>query len=653
MITNRLFFQDQNLNNNFKRRGMVNIKKMKSKEQRILSEVRHLLSEKDTTKSKSNDKLTKGQKIVIDSWNALKNKTKVFETIPLIYALSDKKELSLNDMMTLLKKNYDWDSEGRDWLMSLIKKINFDPSAEKTFIEKVVKTAISESGPSMKEIYGGKKIDGFIHGSITKFYAALKKNSKHSDESKTFTADVVLIWGPQTAYKINKIIDGDLLKKLTSDKNSLVTLSDNKTVIACVSLKALEGRVGKVTSIFSAMLGTSAKTESSLPISEGITDSLKNALKSAGKFGAELLDKVKDSYNKFTNWVKGIGSLIKSIVSPSNPIVLQGQAKNEEILADAENVLRSFDQLVVDHYNKLGKPITEVSETDEIEITTCFRDQILKWYDKFERDAKKYNEPFKSFASKASEYSNKNFFRLSFTELDETKKTFDSEMRRISTFVKRIESAKVPADDKVSKRKTCKTILISNKPVTISRKELKTILMSNANFISIEILNNLVDQYLAKSKSLKAKDAIENLISFSTKLNAEAIFGGALEMPLIKYDGKKIIRYGSRGQYEKNHSVKLAEYFNSIKTLPVVGIKIYPPKSKIGGISSYYSVIMYSIADYKMSETGKVLDSDFIYNIVAFKCNSGSSFAFTVESDAVTTGDKVVKALASDKEVQL
>ena len=631
---------------------MDKIEKMERRKQAILEAVNRLLSEKE----KKSETLTKGQKIVMESWKSLKNKTKVFETIPLVYALSDKQELSANDFMSLLDKNYDWDTEGSQWLKTLLKKINYDKDAYNTFLQVVVGNAIDLSKPSLKDIYGGRKIDGFIHGSINKFYASLKKNSKHSQESKTFTADVVLIWGPQTAYKINKIVDGDLLKKLKADKNSLVTLADGKTVIACVSLKALEGRVGKVTAIFASMVGESkSKNEPTNKefISEGILDSIKNAAESAGEFAKDLIDKVKEGYKKFTDWIKNVTSLVKSVFTPSNPEVLNAESKNVEIISDANELLKEFDQLVVDHYNQIGKPLTEASENEPIEITTCFRDQVIKWYDKFDRDSKKYNEVFRSFAQKASKYSNTNFFRISFTALDDTKKEFNREMKRVESFVKKIQSAKEAPTD--SKRKTCQTLIHSNKPVTITRSELKLILMSNANFISIQILNTLVDQYLSKSKKLNTKESMESLISFSTKLNAEAIFGGALEVPLIKYDGTKIIRYGSRDAYEKNHSAKLVGYFNSVKTLPIIGIKIYPPESKEvkGQKSSYYSIIMYSISDYKMQQTGQVSDSDFIYNVVSFKCNSGSSFAFTVESDTTTTGDKIVVALKSDKEVSL
>ena len=37
------------------------------------------------------------------------------------------------------------------------------------------------------------------------------------------------------------------------------------------------------------------------------------------------------------------------------------------------------------------------------------------------------------------------------------------------------------------------------------------------------------------------------------------------------------------------------------------------------------------------------MDSDFVYNEISFKCNSGSEFTFTVEADRTTDGASVTK----------
>jgi hypothetical protein len=64
-------------------------------------------------------------------------------------------------------------------------------------------------------------------------------------------------------------------------------------------------------------------------------------------------------------------------------------------------------------------------------------------------------------------------------------------------------------------------------------------------------------------------------------------------------------------------------------------------------------MILYTLADYKGSDSVKPADKDFVYNVISFKCNSGSDFAFAVESDTTTSGDKIVKALSSETLVNM
>jgi hypothetical protein len=161
----------------------------------------------------------------------------------------------------------------------------------------------------------------------------------------------------------------------------------------------------------------------------------------------------------------------------------------------------------------------------------------------------------------------------------------------------------------------------------------------------------MIEDLLKKSKSLKTSEAIGSLIKFSTELNAEAIFGAATDIPLIKYDGTKIMKFGSRKNYEESHKIKMMDYFKSIKTLPIIGLKIYPPKSK--ETVTYYVVLLYTLSDYNGGESTKPMEGDFVYNVISFKCNSGSDFAFAIESDTTISGDKISKYLSSDTEMTL
>lgn len=622
---------------------MKDRKKILERSSRIIRSVNDILKEsKRINEKESTPKLSKNEKFIVDSWNQLAGpasksfKTKVFESIPLIYAVSKKSDPTATDMISLLNKNYDWDSSAKDWLLKVLTKIEGDKAAFKTFKDTIVAGTIDSNAPTLKELYGGKPVDSFIHANITKFYAKLKSVSKYNDKSKQFTADVVLFWGPG---KVQDAFQGDLLKGMKADAESLVKLKDGKTIMACVSLKALEGRVGKITSY---MVGKFGQGVAENKIEEGVMDLFKGAVTKFKDVSSASVNKMKEYVTSFTEWVKKTKDQLTNVFSPSNKNVADAQVKTKEIVQDSEEVLNEFDKEIAEHLNRNGKPITEASEDEPIEISSCFREKLLTWSKKFESDAKSYNKIFNEFQKNVSEYSTKNFFRLNFKELDVTKKEFDIEFQRIKSIVDKVKRAKEQVDTSGKKQK-CLILTDGTTPIRFTRKEIKNILMSNANFVAIQMLNNMVNDYLKKANKSNTKDAISNLVKFATEINAEAVFGAAIDVPLIKYDGKIIVKYGSRDKYEVNHTKKMVEYFNSAKTIPIIGLRITPVQSKTGDVSTYYSITLYCLSDYKGSSDSKPKDSDFIYNQIAFKCNSGSEFTFAIESDSVVRGDSVSK----------
>jgi hypothetical protein len=616
---------------------MANNKNILGRAGKIIRSVNKILKEsKSINEKESQPKLSKNEKFIVDSWNQLAGpsaksfKTKVFESIPLIYAVSKKSDPSASDMITILNKNYDWDSSAKEWLLKVLTKIEGDKSAFKTFKDTIVAGTIDSSAPSLKELYGGKPIDSFIHANITKFYAKLKSVSKYNDKSKQFTADVVLFWGPG---KVQDAFQGDLLKGMKSDVESLIKLKDGKTIMACVSLKALEGRVGKITSYMVGKFGQGI-------VGEGVMDLFKGAVNKVKDVSSSAINKMKEYATSFTEWVKNTKDELTNVFSPSNKSVADAQVTAKEITQSAEEVLTAFDNEIVEHMNRAGKPITEASDDEPIEISSCFREKLITWSKKFENDVKKYNKVFNEFEKNVSDYSTKNFFRLNFKELDTTKKEFNAEFQRIKMLIDKVKRAK-EKEDTTGKKQKCLVLLDGTNPIKFTRKEIKNILMSNANFVAIQMLNNMVNDYLKKTNKSNTKDAISNLVKFATEINAEAVFGAAIDVPLIKYDGKVIIKYGQRDVYEVNHTKKMVDYFNSAKTIPIIGLRISPVQSKTGDVSVYYSITLYCLSDYKGSADSKPKDSDFIYNQIAFKCNSGSEFTFVIESDNVVTGDSV------------
>ncbi len=626
---------------------MRNRKKILERSNKIIRSVNNLIREsKSINEKETQPKLTKNEKLVVNSWTELAGpssksfKTKVFESIPLIYAVSKKSDPNASDMISILNKNYDWDPKAKEWLLSLLQKIKEDKLAFNKFKEVVVAGTVDPSAPTLKELYGGKPVDSFIHANITQFYAKLKSVSKYNDKSKQFTADVVLFWGN---VEVRNVFQGDLLQGMKADADSLVKLKDGKTIMACVSLKALEGRVGKVTTLFQTKFGKGVEENI---VDEGVLDLFKTAVGKVKDTTSSVIKKAKEYITNFTEWVKETKDELTSIFSPSNKSVTDAQVQAKEIVQDADQVLSEFDKEIVEHLNRNGKPITEASDDEPIQISSCFREKLISWSKKFENNAKSYNKLFDEFEKNVSEYSTKNFFRLNFKQLDTRKKEFNAEFQKIKSIIAKVSKAK-EQKDKSGKKQKCVLLLDGTTPLKFTRKEIKNILMSSANFVAIGMLNNMVNDYLKKTNKVNTKKAISDLVKFATEINAEAVFGAAIDVPLIKYDGKVIIKYGSRDQYEQDHTKKMVEYFNSAKTIPIIGLKITPSGGKSGEIATYYSIILYCLSDYKGSTTSTPKEGDFIYNQISFKCNSGSEFAFVIESDNVVTGESVSKAFMS------
>lgn len=622
---------------------MENFNRLLKNKKNIIQSVRKTLKESQLKEAPTNTKMTANEKFIEQSWKSLPNKTKVFETIPLIFAVSEKNNLTAEDMISLLGKPYDWDPQGKEWLLKVLKKIRNDEKAFDTFNKIVVGGTIDPGAPSLKDLYNGNPASGFIHANITKFYAKLKSVSKYNEKSKTFTADVVLFWGPG---KVQDAFQGDLLKGMKPDAESLIRLSDDKTIMACISLKALEGRVGKVTTLFIDKFGgesTLSNESVSEQIDEGIMDLFKNAVSKVKDAGSTVIKKAKEYATDFTEWVKSAKDELTDIFTTSSGYVADAQVEVKEMEEDAEDVLQAFDQEIAEYFNASGKPITEATDDEPIQVSVCFRNKILNWYSKFNNNTKKYNSVFTDFQKTVSEYSTKNFFRLRFQSLQTKNRDYQNKMREIETIIKKVKSAKENPAATTGKKSKCQLLFEGTKPLTFTRKELKNMLMSNANFIAIAMLHRMVEDYLKQTNKKNTKEAITNLVKFATQINAEAIFGGAIDVPLIKYNGKVIVKYGSRDKYEDNHTKNMVDYFNSAKTIPIIGLKITPSAGKSGEIATYYNITIFCLSDYKGSVGSKPKDSDFLYNEIAFKCNSGSEFTFTVEADRTTDGASVTK----------
>lgn len=595
--------------------------------------------------------LSANQQMIVDEWKLLKLKkntaikTAVFETIPLIYALSPTKTVSHEYITKKLGQFYDWDWQGKQWLLNILGKIQGDDAAYQTFLDVVVGSIIKPDAPSIKDINKGIPVSGFIHGGVDTFKDIIKTKSNHIDASKPFTADVILIWGTAKASEIKKNANG-ILDRLTYDDDSLITLADGKTVIACVSLKALWGRVGKAKSTFMTKYphrfpGSKQTTESI--VVEGLADSVKNFFRTTVGLPSAIVTKIKEGFNAFKEWVTNTKITITSIFSNTNPKVSQYEQKHQKSMQVVKDILADLDELV-----------GEAVSSPAVLISTCLKYKILNWYKTIQSDISLYNKAFDDFSVKIAKYKTSKLLRINFTSLDSQKKEYQVEVAKISKLIsdlQRAQSSGVPIkkastfSSKFSKTSKCFGLQLDGSDFTLRKDQLKPILMHDANYQSIGLISDMVDEYIKNTNQSETNETIANLVKFTTELDVEAIFGGAIDLPLIKYDGTKIVRYGTRKLYQQKQIDKILTYFKSVDSLPVVGVKISPSVGRGMKFGAFYDIFVYMLSDYELSDDGQVKNSNFIYTLYNFRCNRGSDFAFTIEGDTILNGDDVLKQI--------
>jgi hypothetical protein len=632
--------------------------KVLNETRKLVRGTKSLVSEKKTVVKDAGDLITQ-------QWSELvKNpvrKTGVFETIPLVYAMSTSSpdDMTISEMKGILSQNKDWDSNAKSWLMTLIELIGNDKKLYRSFVDNIVYGKIlSKSGDDLKDLNGGEPISDFIHGSISGkngFYNLLPKDSK----SKEFTADVILFWNNSNVAKdvLRAGPDSPLNNMAPNDEDPNLVDLDDGTLMACVSLKALEGKIGKLTKFVvnkyadgSMEMVSQDETNENLQINEGLFSSMANMFSSALGWvkNTKIAKKLKEWYDSFKNWSKNLFDMITKIVSPTSPSVTKAKTQFDRIKKDADELLSEFDKELSEHLKRNG--ITEASDTEEIQISNCFAKKLESWYQKFNSDVSQYNKTFQDFGTKISRYEKSKFLKIQFESLDTENKSFQDWIASVKTFMED-ELGKTKEGTIISSKSDCRFLMKGNKPFKISRAKLKPILMSNANFTSISIINDIIDQFIGSFSETDTDKALNDLIKFSTELNSEAIFGGVYEIPLIKYDGTKILKLGTRKKYEEETVKNMSKQLKGIDTLPIVGIKVYPSgKEKGSVIPTYYSIIMYGVAEMiENIEKGKTdtrsIEEKLLYNEIMFSCNSGSQFRFAIESPTRITGKQLLAKL--------
>ena len=559
---------------------------------------------------------------------SMSKKTAWFELIPVVQAISGKKSLTVKIMLQTIssKSGLDW-GEGKDSIDWIINELNYVMKNKKD-LDYVNNTYFPESTLTPLFLRGSETPSSFLWAKInTTFYTWVKESG--IERNKDFTADVILFWGVADPKS-----EEDLIRKAIKSpkivKNSIVELGKGK-FMACVSLKAGVGRLGKLTAVLAARAGVAVDAIDENIINENwITDKL-----------AQASDWFKEKFQQIKQYFNDLSKNIEDVISK-----LPGVSQAEQTAAAIDDLDDWLKQ-----YDSSNPTLTEDSEDKEpIFCDTCMQEKV--------KSLQSYIKSFESSTSldnlskQAKELEKFEFFKYKITDID--KSIVKDKKRGLDSVVNIITNAKVaiPTDlnykNAINKgykqpKSTSKCQLLNIPP--LERYQIKNLLFISANANGVRVLDTMFKEILKSVQPYKknASKARESFIRYVVDLNAQSIFGGSGTLPLIKYDGNSIAYLGTKSQYIEKHTEELGADFGESK-LPILGLTITPVErgKSEKEVPFYYSLSLYTLYDV-IKEKGKELDMK--YAAISFKCNSGSKFAFVIEADQLTTSKSLQKKL--------
>ena len=547
--------------------------------------------------------------------------TPFLETAPIVESLI-KGKVTIQNMISTIKDNpsMDW-NPGVLAVVDSMKKAGV--LADKSSIEylnneylmgKEPSSPINQqSGNNLKSLNNNKPISSFIHGRVREFYSLVDSNAK-GEENKVFTADVIVFWNVADPFAadIQQAISKSLSNPVIKEK-SLVDLGKNR-YMACVSLKANEGRLGKLTAW--------ARKYS---ISEGFLGDLVSTIKqsSIGKTLYAGYEKTKQFFTK-------LGNTINSIFTRDNPDVISYE--------EASNALMELNNLIESEV-----ALAEDSD-DKILCTTCHREQIYK-IQKFVEKALA-GTALDDFRKSMKKYEDGSLIRTRYINVNLDKLESNSGRNALQKTMTRIIKAKTITKEGASK---CTLLYEGSKPLTFSRSEFKNIIFNNGNAMSLDLIQRMMQDTFKAINIDDIKKKRDALITLTTTLSAEAVFGKSVGLPLVKYTGSHMYQLGTKQDYIKDKKKQLASVFNAkdvSSTYPVLGIRVEPSKGKSGEAPYYFNITMYSLDNVEIKGKKSLDPKDITYAQIGFKCNSGSKFAFVIEGDNIVSGESLLKAFA-------
>jgi hypothetical protein len=527
-------------------------------------------------------------------------RTKLFETIPILFAYG------ITDFKNI-KTGQDYNDFAIGFLSAwgnLREKLeNIPDEISRTenlklydVVDRDLKQIGGLDGVSLSEL--GTPTD-FIHKSIDVFYKSAddynRKFLKGEQETKSNTADIVLIYGGTKADVLNALRDGNIDEQ---DADSMAKIKNKNIKFALISLKAGGGKLGRVLTQLAQYVGQSlapTPSDEPVPLSEGIIDKISSSIKYA-------IDKIKSIPDIAKNYFQSFIKAINPFAAKINNFFFKELNADVKILQSSE--LKNLQNLE----RQLEREIGTISEKSGGKCDlkhTEYTPSINKNLNLFKNILKSSTEDI-TLINKISQLSNNKFLleffpiEIKMVELEQIKNLKENLIYVIG---------QIDDDFKIGE--------------CLERDTLRPIFKYRANVLALKyidlILNNVLKDVNASDPNLIR----DEFIKLSSLLSTEAVFGKNVSLPLIKYTGKKIEKL----RYKGNFKLEIPKEFEDVK-LGKIRINMVVDEG-------YLTVSLYLF-------NGIIMKDDIAtptYSVFSLDSTSGSSFTFSIEGKEVV--DKI------------
>lgn len=458
-----------------------------------------------------------------------------------------------------------------------------------------------KDGASLKDISSNNPTD-FIHRSIEEFYKIAKiydEKFNGSDKGKKNTADIVIIYGGNTKDVYDALNTGNI-EDVPGE--SIVKIKNKNIYFALVSLKAMSGRVGRVFTQLRNYLDADIEIQPSSEYQKTISENsiikesyvsvIKNTFNTFISKYKEISDVVKEKYRSLIdNFSKLTGGFIDKI---RNNLFTK---LNQDVSILEKNSFREFKKLedsIKSEIGNLNEKSDKLCGSDSAELTPTLKKNLMD----YQKLLSATNTDTMLIEKIVNNSTNPTVTKYLKFEIDV------NNLDKIKNLKNDIKS--------LSKR------LADTSTGCVSREELSPVLMYRSNILALQYIDLIMNRVL-QDVNLSDPDKIQSeFLNLASVLSTEAIFGGNISLPLIKYTGVKLERLGYKNQYK----VKAPQNIPDLK-LGKLSVKLEPESN------AYLVINLYLFFGIETNDD----EVTPVYVVYEMRTDSGSSFTFKVEGN--------------------